>query len=108
MRKLKDDVTRFFTEQVSERKFQAPLTAFFKRARLVSPALDPSMPLNSVLETLVGHSSNVAAVDLSKPAEGVSNYLLREYAKDKPLIRDAESYECKLFSVGGSEQAVAR
>jgi hypothetical protein len=66
------------------------------------------MPLNNVLETLVGHSSNVASVNLLKPSEGVSDYLLRSNTKDKNLIRDAESYECKLFSVGGSEQAVAR
>ncbi|CAO3669923.1 unnamed protein product [Umbelopsis vinacea] len=66
------------------------------------------MPLNNVLETLVGHSSNVASVNLLKPSEGVSDYLLRSNIKDKNLIRDAESYECKLFSVGGSEQAVAR
>ncbi|KAI8576532.1 hypothetical protein K450DRAFT_256633 [Umbelopsis ramanniana AG] len=64
------------------------------------------MPLNDILESLVGHSANVASVDLSKPSERVSNYLIPP--KHKKLVRDAESYECKLYSLGGNEQAVAR
>jgi hypothetical protein len=66
------------------------------------------MALNDILESLVGHSTNVASVNLSKPSERVSNYLLQSQPKNKMLVRDAESYECKLFSLGGSEQAVAR
>lgn len=70
--------------------------------------LPPSMPLNDILESLVGHSANVASVNLSKPSERVSNYLIPSQPKHKKLVRDAESYECKLFSLGGNEQAVAR
>ena len=66
------------------------------------------MPLNDILESLVGHSANVASVNLSKPSERVSNYLIPSQPKHKKLVRDAESYECKLFSLGGNEQAVAR
>jgi hypothetical protein len=66
------------------------------------------MALNNVLEALVGHSSNVASVKLAQPSQDVANYLLNTQTRDKQLIRDAESYEGKLFSVGGSEQAVAR
>ncbi|KAG2171633.1 hypothetical protein INT43_008359 [Umbelopsis isabellina] len=66
------------------------------------------MALNNVLEALVGHSSNVASVKLAQPSKDVANYLLNTQSRDKQLIRDAESYEGKLFSVGGSEQAVAR
>ncbi|KAI9280228.1 hypothetical protein BC943DRAFT_340223 [Umbelopsis sp. AD052] len=66
------------------------------------------MPLNDILESLVGHSTNVASVNLSKPSERVSNYLIPSQPKHKKLVRDAESYECKLYSLGGNEQAVAR
>ncbi|CAO3673871.1 unnamed protein product [Umbelopsis ramanniana] len=66
------------------------------------------MPLNDIFKSLVGHSANVASVNLSKPSERVSNYLIPSQPKHKKLVRDAESYECKLFSLGGNEQAVAR
>lgn len=56
------------------------------------------MSLDSLLDDIVNSSSSVATLGFSEAANGLPDYLLSWNLSRRQLIRDAEPYECKLFT----------
>ncbi|RUS20654.1 hypothetical protein BC937DRAFT_94693 [Endogone sp. FLAS-F59071] len=57
-----------------------------------------TMSLDSLLDDIVNSSSSVATLEFSEAANGLPDYLLSWNLSRRQLIRDAEPYECKLFT----------